>query len=602
VERWGRVSEGSARFSLKLAILAGLPVVAVIGAQTWFQVQSGSSPGIDFDPDANTRLAQVRAFLAGQDWHDLKLYRFGFGAPIDMHWSRLSDLGPAFLLWIFSLFLTPEQAETTMMIVYPLALLFFLAAATTWTIGRLAPGATGFQRAIVTAVIMLQLQALAHFAPGNIDHHNLQIIALCVFLGACSGERTLRSGVIGAFGLVGGIIIGFDSVPAFAALIAAVGCLWLLNPKSEAPFLKGLGLTVLILSVLGAIIFVPRPFATGWCDSWTLPISTIMASFGAFAIFAAWISHRAQNRLLLVGMSGAVGILMLAVLSWQFPACRNPLPLSDPLIQRYWMTVISENSSLAILFRESPGSLAFFAPTFMALGAIGFALKRHWLTLSAMLPAIFAILASTSLAVFYSRGIPTMTAIIVPVIGSVLAIALYKNKTLQNHLLAWLCLSPLALMAISANLLVTFVPREPSPTATKELVPAFFCVARTDLPKLRALPKGTIVAPFSLSEYLFRYTDLQIAFAPYHRAYQQNLTMIKWLLSSPEEAHIGFSQNKVRYIVMCPESAQLARMAKDVPSGLMGLVYNNRAPKWLKPILELQNGGVVYEVDDTIKP
>lgn len=571
--------------------------------QTWFQVHSGSNLGIDFDPDANTRLAQVRAFLGGQDWYDLRLYRFGFSEPVDMHWSRLADLGPALLLWVFSLFLTPEQAETTMTIVYPLTLLLFLSAAFTWTIGRLAPNTADFQRAIVMAVIMLQLQTpLAHFSPGNIDHHNLQLIALSVLLGACSGERTFRSGVIGACGLVGGTIIGFDSVPAFAALSAAIGCLWLLNPKSEAPFLKGLGLTVLMVSVLGTIMFVPRPFATQWCDSWTLPISAVMASFGTFAILASWLGDRLHNRLILAGMSCTIGIVMLAVLSWQFPACRNPLPLSDPLIQRYWMTVITENSSLAVLFRESPGSMAFFAPTIMALGAVGFALKRQWLTLNATLPAIFAILASTGLAVMYSRGIPTMTAIVAPVIGSVLAIALHKGKTLQDCLLAWLCLAPAGLMAISAQLLVTFLPRDQTPTTSKELNPAFFCIARTDLPKLQALPQGTIIAPFSMSEYLFRYTDLQVAFAPYHRAYQQNLTVIKWLLSSPAEAHISFIQNTVRYIVICPQSGQLALMALDAPSGLMGLVYNKRPPQWLKPTLELQNGGVVYEVDNTPTP
>jgi hypothetical protein len=476
-------------------------------------------------------------------------------------------------------------------------LLTLLAAAINWTIARLAPSAAYLQRAIVTIVILLQLQAaLTHFAPGNIDHHNLQIIALCVFLGACSGERTFPSGIIGACGLVGGIIVGFDSVPASAALIAAIGCLWLLNPKSEAPFLRGLGFGALVLSILGAIIFIPRPFATGWCDSWTVPISTIMTSFGAFAIFTSWLSHRIQNRLLLIGTVGATGIAMLAALIWQFPACRNPLPLGDPLIQRYWMTVIAENSSAAQLLKESPGSLAYFAPTAMALGAIGFAIQRRWLTLSTTLPAIFAILASTGLAIFYSRGIPTMTAILAAVIGAILALALHRAKRLQDYLLACLCLAPAGLMAISAQVLVTVLPRTTAATTTNELSPAFFCVARTDLPKLQALPSGTIIAPFSLSEYLFRYTGLQIAFAPYHRAYEQNTTVIRWLIGSPEQARAAFIQNKIRYFAMCPQSGQLALMAEDAPSSLMGLVYTNKPPLWLKPVIDLHNGGVVYEV------
>ncbi|RZM28903.1 MAG: hypothetical protein EOP67_39045, partial [Sphingomonas sp.] len=43
------------------------------------------------DTDDNMRLMQVRAWLGGQGWYDLRQYRMNPPLGFNMHWSRIVD-------------------------------------------------------------------------------------------------------------------------------------------------------------------------------------------------------------------------------------------------------------------------------------------------------------------------------------------------------------------------------------------------------------------------------------------------------------------------------------------------------------------------------
>ncbi|WP_430984524.1 hypothetical protein, partial [Escherichia coli] len=47
------------------------------------------------DTDDMMRLQQIRDWIAGQGFSDLAQHRLGWGAGLEMHWSRLPDLLPA---------------------------------------------------------------------------------------------------------------------------------------------------------------------------------------------------------------------------------------------------------------------------------------------------------------------------------------------------------------------------------------------------------------------------------------------------------------------------------------------------------------------------
>ena len=90
------------------------------------------------DTDDNIRLAQVRAWMAGQGWYDLRQYRLNPPQGFDIHWSRLVDLPIAALILFFRLFTSPVWAEKLATGVAPLVplSLALVGLAATVQIGR----------------------------------------------------------------------------------------------------------------------------------------------------------------------------------------------------------------------------------------------------------------------------------------------------------------------------------------------------------------------------------------------------------------------------------------------------------------------------------
>jgi hypothetical protein len=147
------------------------------------------------DTDDNMRLLQVRAWMSGQGWFDLRQYRLNPPDGLDIHWSRIVDLPLAGLILFFRLFTTPEWAERWAIGIAPLLPLGIVLVALALTARRLvAPRAWP-----LALVLMLGTSAtMLMFLPGRIDHHGWQLAALglgtaIAYLGfASEANRALR--------------------------------------------------------------------------------------------------------------------------------------------------------------------------------------------------------------------------------------------------------------------------------------------------------------------------------------------------------------------------------------------------------------------------
>ena len=82
---------------IRLTLAAWLAIMAWYLVQRWPAIQWLSLG----DTDDNMRLMQVRAWLAGQGWFDLRNYRLNPPGGFDIHWSRLVDLPIAALILLF---------------------------------------------------------------------------------------------------------------------------------------------------------------------------------------------------------------------------------------------------------------------------------------------------------------------------------------------------------------------------------------------------------------------------------------------------------------------------------------------------------------------
>jgi hypothetical protein len=109
---------------------------------SWTPITTTWLTGVYNDTDDAMRMVQVRDWMAGQGWHDLRALRLDPPAGVLMHWSRVVDIPLAGLIRLFGLVADQETAERLARIVFPLSLqaLLLLGAGLT---GRLLVGPVG---------------------------------------------------------------------------------------------------------------------------------------------------------------------------------------------------------------------------------------------------------------------------------------------------------------------------------------------------------------------------------------------------------------------------------------------------------------------------
>lgn len=117
----------------------GIVVVAWLGACAWMLYQRWTGIGwfVLSDTDDNLRMAQVRAWLAGQDWYDLRQYKLNPPTGADIHWSRIVDLPIAGLILLGRLFASGPDAERFAVAVAPLLPYLLLGLALALAVRRL---------------------------------------------------------------------------------------------------------------------------------------------------------------------------------------------------------------------------------------------------------------------------------------------------------------------------------------------------------------------------------------------------------------------------------------------------------------------------------
>ena len=120
------------------------------------------------DTDDNMRLMQVRAWMAGQGWYDLRQYRMNPPVGFDIHWSRIVDLPIAGLILFFRLFTTPAWAERLACGLAPLIPLSITMTALAVTLRRLV-GALSWPLGM--ALLLCAHATLLMYMPMRIDHH-----------------------------------------------------------------------------------------------------------------------------------------------------------------------------------------------------------------------------------------------------------------------------------------------------------------------------------------------------------------------------------------------------------------------------------------------
>ncbi|HHL43636.1 MAG TPA: hypothetical protein ENJ42_08465, partial [Hellea balneolensis] len=100
----------------------------------WMRSGAGLLRGELPGNDDNMRMVEIRDWLGGQSWFDLHQYRLNPSAPLNSHWSRISDVLIGGPIKIMTPLFGSETAELIAVVAYPSILLlvfFYLLVAIT---------------------------------------------------------------------------------------------------------------------------------------------------------------------------------------------------------------------------------------------------------------------------------------------------------------------------------------------------------------------------------------------------------------------------------------------------------------------------------------
>ena len=570
--------------SLRPTLLAiGATLAVLVG---WFHLTAGDMIGPDNDD--TMRLVQVRDLLAGQGWFDLLQRRMGLGEGVVMHWSRLVDAPIAGLVVLFAPLVGPERAEAAAVFLWPLllaaAFLCVMAQA-----GRRLGGRAALVATLAFSAVFVVFSF--RFAPGAIDHHNVQLVLLSlVTLGLLLLPPKSAAGVLAGAASALALAIGAETTPVIAAggLFAALS--WIRHGAARRGFLRAYGLSLALgTGVLFFLTVPPARYGLVVCDSLSLGLYAV-AGAGGFGLALATLVPGSTRSLRAVTML-ALAVLVLATAAMMAPRClAGPLADLDPLLRQLWLGRIGEAQSLSVLLTHAPESIgAFYLPGLFALSlCVGALIARQRVDFHLGLALMLAV--SLAVAAVQVRGALFATFLSILPVALVVSRLYARHRAEPEHMGVSVALYVTALAGLSPvwMLLAMFASNDldsilrPLPVSGAADRPACFDAAA--LGPMAALPPGRVLAPSEMGVHILRFTPHSVLAAPYHRNQGGLLTEIHTGLATPSEAEAFLRGADVRYVAFCRAEGETRELAAMKPDGHYAALTAGRVPAYLRAV------------------
>ncbi|PLP56210.1 polysaccharide biosynthesis protein GtrA [Mesorhizobium loti] len=539
------------------------------------------------DNDSLLRLVEVRDFMAGQGWFDLHQYRMGPEGGFLMHWSRLIDASLSALISVAEAFgLSTTIAESFARAVWPtltywLTVFFVVRAAR-----RFGGDAATFPAMVIAGAALFFMGA---FAPGNIDHHNVQLLLVMAavnFLLAAPDWRpaALLSGASAALSLA----IGMETAPLVAAIGACVAGLFLFSDRQEARTASGFGLGFAGVSALVLVSTIaPSNWGVASCDAFSavqFAVAVIsgvgLAAAASTGQFNASVSRRLCSLVLLAGIVAVVVILL-------FPQClRDPYANLDPRLRALWLDNIEEAQSLFQLMKNDRASvIGSYVTPLIALVLLAFRLvrgdrRREVCVVTTLLFVAFAI------SVWQVRGMTfSITLAVIPLAAWV---ATWRERTARSPslrtsmamVLVWL-VSINALWTMGTALATMLTD---TAAATGAGSAASECNGPAEYATLATMPVTTVLAVSNLGSPILAYTNHRALAGPYHRNVKGNLLVLDAFTGPVSAAEAIVRGQHVGLIAVCRGNAETSYLTDVAPDGFLADLIKGRLPIWLEPV------------------
>jgi MFS family permease len=524
----------------RLSLIAPLAAWALFAACALWLTRADLSPGqLQLDTDSAMRLAQVRDLMAGQGWFDLTQHRLNTPLGLPMHWSRLVDAPLALLMLV---------SERFALTAWPLllfgALLFLLA--------RLAR-ALGGRPAMVPALLLALLctELFAVFAPGNIDHHGLQLVLMLAALLGVVEKRPMLTAAAVALSLA----VGLETLPY--ALVAILFSMAGEGTRRFGGTLAGMALVLLAIGPNRGRVL---------CDSYSLFHAALLAA-GGLGIAALTFLPRyrlAGVALLAIALAGLAALIN--------PVCfAGPYAGVDPRMASLFFARINEAHPVWDFFRLAPSQVVggYLYAAFALLFC--FAAPPGRARLAVM------VFAATALAVATLQFRATPFALVFALAG----LAAGLTQITARRGIVWLAV--MLLLANGATFTLAGALAE-GQDHVADRVTAFraqeACGQEPAMAALKALPPGRVAGFVDQGPAVLAYTQHSAIAGPYHR--NASGILDSYEIFAGQNPRAVLDRRGIDYLMTC-------RAAPDWDfyrgrGGLVAQLAHGRIPDWLAPV------------------
>lgn len=542
------------------------------------------------DNDSLLRMVEVRDLIGGQGWFDLHQYRMGPDGGFVMHWSRFVDAPlAAIVLAVSAVTGSIATGEVVAQVAWPM-LLMWLALATLLRIARrIDPDWSALPMLTVGGT---SLYFIGVFKPGDIDHHNVQLVLTLVAVAALATSQGFKAGLVAGVASALMLAVGMETLPyvAVAGLVAAVG--FLIGAQGGAEKASGFAAGFAGFGLLAFVATVP---ADAWfaaqCDAYSIPQFSIALLAGAGLAGAASIDALRRSftrRLVALAMLGAIVAALVVVF---FPQClAGPYSGLDPRLQKFWLDSVSEAQPLWKILATDPSiAVAYYVTPLIALVLLAWQMRTTKPTQAGVV--ILAFLAVAVLvSIWQVRGsIFSVSLATIPLARWVGAhrrgVASGTDKLANIRLVvAWL----LSLNVVWAGIGAVGAATVQTPDAAEAEAARQTCDRAADYALLGTMPNTTVLAISNLGAPILFHTGHRVLAGPYHRNIEGDLAALDALMGSDAEAAGVAKRYHVGLVALCRGNSETSSIAAWAPAGLLAALVADRAPNWLERLPETE--------------
>ena len=534
------------------------------------------------DTDDNMRIMQVRAWLHGQGWYDLRQYRLNPPYGSNIHWSRLVDLPIAGLILGLRPLLGGPAAERWAVAIAPMLPYLLLLVSLALTARRLL-GPQAYVLAFIGMFFAGSTNGM--FMPERIDHHGWQLALLALSISAIADPKRVRGGLTLGISTALSFAIGLEMV-IYLALAGAAMVLFWINDAEERERLRAYAVALGGGTSFAFLIFASNDNWKAVCDALS-PVWLSDALVGSALMFAlAWIPPGDWKKRLALAAGAGIIVAGFHALTW--PQCLHRLEGVSPQVDELWLSHVKEARPV---YRHG-WRIATLIVALPVTGFIGWGLALWWRwsdpdmrrrVIGAAVPGLVA----SILLLWQTRTGPASQ--MMAVVGGAAIVWILLPRFWSSNAALVRVLGAVLVVLVGAGavvpLVLNYIP-EPKVTGRDNRIGRAnrLCASLWGLKPIALQPKGVVFTYIDLAPRLIAVTHHDSISGPYHRNGEQIVDVMNFWRGPEPQAHALAKKYHADYVLSCPDSSTTTIFMSETPKGFYGQLQRGQVPNWLAPV------------------